>query len=242
MDRCWNKRKFECFKKNDELMKDTIAIIPARKNSKRLKNKNIKNFMGKPLIYYSILAAMKSNFISEVVVSTDCEKIKKISEKYGAIVPYLRDKKLSDDNSTTIEVIKDLYKKYIAKKKTIKKIIFLQPTSPLRDYKDINKSINFFNLKKADYVTSLCETKPKSWFVRINPDKSLDKNLINKKNYQNKYYLLNGAIYIFKCSLFKKYLKVKRPYAYVMDKKKFIDIDNEFDFELAKFIKKKIKC
>ena len=58
-------------------MKDTIAIIPARKNSKRLKFKNIKDFMGKPLIYYAIKSALKSNFISEVIVSTDCMKTKK---------------------------------------------------------------------------------------------------------------------------------------------------------------------
>ena len=128
-------------------MRDTIAIIPARKNSKRLKFKNIKSFMGKPLIYYSIIAAKKSNFISEVIVSTDCIKTKKISEKFGAKVPYLRNKKLSNDNATTIQVIEDIYKKYIIKKKKIKKIIVLQPTSPLRDFKDINKSINFFNLK-----------------------------------------------------------------------------------------------
>ena len=90
-------------------MKDTIAIIPARKNSKRLKFKNIKDFMGKPLIYYTIKSALKSNFISEVIVSTDCKKTKKISEKFGAKVPYLRDRKLSSDNATTIQLIQDLF-------------------------------------------------------------------------------------------------------------------------------------
>ena len=74
-------------------MKNTIAIIPARQNSKRLKNKNLKNFLGKPLIYYSINELKKSNLISEVVVSTDSKRITKISEKLGAIVPFLRNKK-----------------------------------------------------------------------------------------------------------------------------------------------------
>ena len=222
-------------------MRDTIAIIPARKNSKRLKFKNIKSFMGKPLIYYSIIAAKKSNFISEVIVSTDCIKTKKISEKFGAKVPYLRNKKLSNDNATTIQVIEDIYKKYIIKKKKIKKIIVLQPTSPLRDFKDINKPINFFNLKKADYVTSACETKPKNWFINVKLDKSIDKTFLKKKNNKIKNYLLNGAIYIFKCSLFKNYFKIKRPYAYIMSNEKFVDIDTKFDFELAKLIKKNVK-
>ena len=223
-------------------MKDTIAIIPARKNSKRLKFKNIKDFMGKPLIYYTIKSALKSNFISEVIVSTDCKKTKKISEKFGAKVPYLRDRKLSSDSSTTIQLIKDLYAKYISKKQKIKKIIILQPTSPLRDYKDVNNSINFFNLKKADYVASVCEAKPRNWFVNINSNKGMNKNYIFKKKKQSKNYLLNGAIYIFKSSLFKENLKIKRPYAFIMDSKKFVDIDNKFDFELARLIKKYIKC
>ncbi len=223
-------------------MKDTIAIIPARINSKRLKFKNIKDFMGKPLIYYAIKSALKSNFISEVIVSTDSKKTKKISEKFGAKVPYLRDRKLSSDNATTIQLIHDLYEKYISKKQKIKKIIILQPTSPLRDYKDVNNSIKFFNLKKADYVVSVCEAKPKNWFINIKPNKSINKNHIFKKKTQGKNYLLNGAIYIFKSSLFKKNLKIKRPYAFIMDSKKFVDIDNKFDFELARLIKKYIKC
>ena len=72
-------------------------------------------------------------------------------------------------------------------------------------------------------------------------NKSINKNYIFKKKTQGKNYLLNGAIYIFKSSLFKN-LKIKRPYAFVMDSKKFVDIDNKFDFELARLIKKYIKC
>ena len=118
----------------------------------------------------------------------------------------------------------------------------MQPTSPLRDYKDVNNSINFFNLKKADYVVSVCEAKPKNWFINIKQNKAINKSYIFKKEKQSKNYLLNGAIYIFKSSLFKENLKIKRPYAFIMDSKKFVDIDNKFDFELARLIKKYIKC
>ena len=74
-----------------------IAIITARGGSKRIKNKNILNFFGKPMIAYSIEAAKKTKLFDQIYVSTDSLKIKKISEKFGAIVPFLREKKLSDD-------------------------------------------------------------------------------------------------------------------------------------------------
>ena len=213
-------------------MKDTIAIIPARKNSKRLKNKNIIDFFGKPMIFYSISAALKSKYISEVLVSTDSKKIKKIAENYGAKVPYLRKKKFSNHNSKTIDVIRDLFEKYISKNKNFKKIILLQPTSPLRDCNDIDKSINLFNSKKADYVTSLCETKPKNWFFQIKKDKKIEKT---------KNYLLNGAIYIYDIEVFKKKkLSIKKPFAYIMNNEKFVDIDNSLDLRIAKFLKKLI--
>ena len=70
----------------------SICIIPARGGSKRIKNKNIKNFFGKPLIYYSIKAAIKSNIFDKIIVSTDSKKIASIVKKYGAEVPFLRSK------------------------------------------------------------------------------------------------------------------------------------------------------
>ena len=84
----------------------TIAIITARGGSKRIKNKNIISFFGKPMISYSINCAKKSKLFSEIFVSTDSKKIKKISLKYGARVPFLRTKKLSDDITGTRKVVK----------------------------------------------------------------------------------------------------------------------------------------
>ena len=118
-----NIKKIELLKNNIDLNIDDKVKNEIKSNfSKRLKFKNIKDFMGKPLIYYAIKSALKSNFISEVIVSTDCMKTKKISEKFGAKVPYLRDRKLSSDNATTIQLIQDLYVKYISKKKKLKKL------------------------------------------------------------------------------------------------------------------------
>ena len=83
-----------------------IAIIPARKGSKRIKNKNIKLFNGKPIISFSIQAAIKSKIFDKIICSTDCDKIAKIAIKYGAIVPFKRSKKYSDDYTSTQSVIK----------------------------------------------------------------------------------------------------------------------------------------
>lgn len=88
-----------------------IAIIPARSGSKRIKNKNIRSFKKKPLIYYSIKAAQKSKLFKDIFVSTDCKKIAKIAQKYGAKVPFLRPKKLSDDFTSTQSVIRHFLKK-----------------------------------------------------------------------------------------------------------------------------------
>jgi N-acylneuraminate cytidylyltransferase len=82
-----------------------IAIIPARGGSKRIPRKNIKNFHGKPLIAYSIEAALNSNLFDRVIVSTDDNEIANIALKYGAEVPFIRPKNISDDYATTLDVI-----------------------------------------------------------------------------------------------------------------------------------------
>ena len=83
-----------------------IAIIPARGGSKRIPKKNIKLFSGKPVIAYSIEAAKKSKLFDKIIVSTDDNKIAKISIRYGAEVPFIRPKNISDDHSTTTQVVK----------------------------------------------------------------------------------------------------------------------------------------
>ena len=85
---------------------NNICIIPARANSKRIKNKNIKNFCGKPIIYWSIQAAKKSKCFSKIIISSDSKKILNISEKFGAIKNNLRPRKISTDKSSMDDVIK----------------------------------------------------------------------------------------------------------------------------------------
>ena len=129
-----------------------IAIIPAKKKSKRLPGKNIKLLFGKPLIAYAIKASLKAKGITRTIVSTDCAKIAKISKKYGAEIPFLRPKSLAADSVEKFDVCKHainfLEKK---EKKKIESVIVLQPTSPLTSPEDIDKAIWYLNRLKKRY-------------------------------------------------------------------------------------------
>ena len=131
-----------------------LAIIPARIGSKRIKNKNIKNFEGKPIIYYSILAAKLSGVFDKIIVSTDSLKIASISKKYGADVPFLRSKELSKDNIGIIEVISKVLKKLKIKPNLSTKVCCIYPTAPM-----LNKNFLIKGYKKLtqnyDYVLSV---------------------------------------------------------------------------------------
>ena len=128
-----------------------VAIITARSGSKRIKNKNIIMFFGKPMIAYSIICAKKTKLFDEIFVSTDSKKIKEISMKYGAKVPFLREKKLSDDVTGTHEVVKDFLKKINS---FFKYICCIYPTAPLMRTKDLIKGFKTLKKNNNEYVFS----------------------------------------------------------------------------------------
>ncbi len=109
---------------------NNLAIIPARGGSKRIPRKNIKDFLGKPIIAYSIEAALESNLFSEVMVSTDDEEIAAVSRYHGAVVPFFRTKKNADDFSTTVDVIGEVLEKYRRDNKTFLNACCIYPTAP----------------------------------------------------------------------------------------------------------------
>jgi len=220
-----------------------LAIIPARSGSKGIKDKNIKSLNGNPLIAYTIEAALKSGVFEDVVVSTDSEKYKEVSEEYGAWVPFLRSKELAQDGSSTNEVIEEVLLKLKDVGKEYDSLMILQPTSPLRDEEDIRNSVKLFYEKKAISVVSMCECDHSPLLT-----KSLDENLrldgflsdLQEKRRQDlkKFYRLNGAIYLSKVDYFLTYKDFykEKSYAYIMDRRKSIDIDDIYDFKLAEII------
>lgn len=129
-----------------------LAIIPARGGSKRIPRKNIKDFLGKPIIAYSIETALKSKIFDEIMVSTDDREIAKIAKKYGAKVPFLRSKKNSDDFSTTDEVIEEVLNEY--EKRMIHFDIFccIYPTAPLIQMITFKKCFDLLLKNKFDSV------------------------------------------------------------------------------------------
>ena len=161
-----------------------VSIIPARQNSQSIKNKNLAKLGNKPLIYYSIKAALKSKMISRVIVSTDSKKIMQLAKSFGAEAPFLRPKKLSKTNSSIHEVAIHAIN-FIEKKENSKipSIVVLQPTSPLRSFIDIDKAIELFIKSKAEYVTSFSKTKPLEWIFYKNKDKNFHKISKNKIKY-----------------------------------------------------------
>ena len=215
-----------------------FAIIPARKGSKRLKNKNIILFNNKPLIYWTIKSAKKSKYIDNIFVSTNSKKISKISEVFGIKVPYLRPQSLSGDKV----LIRDVVSYTLKKNKTrCSYIIILQPTSPLRDYKDIDKAIKLIDLKKYDaLVTVTRDQRINKFGININSKSEIteiQKTTNNKKNFK---YKLNGSIYIFKKEFFNKNKKFYdlKSFALITKKEKSIDIDTVDDItEAEKLIK-----
>lgn len=223
-----------------------LAIIPARSGSKRLPNKNILPLAGKPLITWTIEAAIKSKFVNEIFVSTDCEKIAKIASDSGVNVPVLRPKELATDFATTIEVIRhviDYYKN--GKKCFFENIILLQPTSPLRNSEDLDRAIQYFEDKKAEGVISVSECEHSPLWTNMLPH---DNSMVNfmRQDIKDKrsqdlptYYRLNGAIYIWNTKSFLNectYFLKENVFAFKMPSEKSIDIDTELDFKVAELL------
>ncbi|MFA9376901.1 MAG: pseudaminic acid cytidylyltransferase [Lachnotalea sp.] len=129
-----------------------IAIITARGGSKRIPRKNIKEFCGRPIIEYSIKAALDSNIFDEVMVSTDSEEIAEIACAAGAKVPFLRSEKTSDDFATTADVIMEVLQKYKEKGKTFTYACCIYPTAPFVTATKLNDGIKLLKKKSGNMV------------------------------------------------------------------------------------------
>ena len=221
-----------------------IAIIPARSGSKGLKDKNIKLLNGKPLLAYSIEAAIKSKCFDTIIVSTDSKKYADIAIKYGAEVPFLRSKKNSSDKASAWDTIKEVLDNYKNLGKEYDTFMYLQPTSPLRKPSDIKNAYKLLKEKKANSIVSVSEANTNPLYCYHLPkDNNLSK-VLNVEN-ENKrrqdagnFYTMNGSIYLAKVNSFVKTNDIykNKCFAYVMDKTSSIDIDDEIDFKVTEFI------
>jgi len=222
------------------------AIICARGGSKGIKNKNIKLFCGKPLISYSIKSAIKNKMIQKVIVSTDSEKIIKISKFYGAYAPFKRPKKLAKDNSKEWLVWKHLINFMRDKNDLPDVIISLPATSPLRKDIDITNCINkFIKNKKSDMLITVTKPHRNPYFNMVKVDEDgfaqlliNPSNSITRRQDAPRIYDITTVAY----SSWSKYvLEAKeilngRVVTCEVDKGRAIDIDTPFDLKLADFL------
>lgn len=229
-------------------MKKFLAIIPARGGSKRIPNKNIKFFNGKPLIYYSIKQAKESGIFDRIIVDTESPEIAKIAKKYGAEVPFLRPAELAGDKSKVADAVEYLVKKLRREQNYMPDFIcLLQTTSPLREARDIKACYDVIHNSGIKSLCTICDTSP--WFFNLSSKNKLilvNKNSNKTTNTQGvpKGYILNGCfVYMVRTSFF---LKTKKfvdfdngnTVGVVCDKWRSVDLDHPEDWVLAEFLHK----
>ena len=134
-----------------------ICIIPARGGSKRIPKKNIKLFLGKPIISYSIELALKSNLFDEIMVSTDNDEIAEIAIKSGANIPFFRSSQNSNDFATTLDVIQEVRLEYLKLNKIFDNVCCIYPTAPLVNISDLVKGYDLIKMKLYDVVYPITE-------------------------------------------------------------------------------------
>ena len=222
-----------------KLFDNFVFIVPARKGSKGIKNKNLVKVKKKKLIEYTLEILKKIPNKRKYVLS-DSTLVKQIAKKYNVNTSYIRTKELSKDNTKLIDNLCH-FDKFIRNKIKFKYYVVLQPTSPLRKYKDIEHSIKKILKNKSESLFSISksiEHPNESIFIKNNKINYFQKKRISlRQNYKSSYFI-NGAIYIFNKKLLKnkKMISIKFHTTYQMPKKRSLDLDDYQDLDLIKKI------
>lgn len=219
-----------------------LALIPARGGSKGIKNKNIIDLHGKPLIYYTIHSALGSKYIDKTIVSTDSEEIARVSREFGADIPFMRPDYLATDTSKTVDVVMHTLDYYRSMGEHYDVLVLLQPTEPLRDEVDIDGSIELFYEKGQRGLVSVSLVNDHPILIRsINENSELtsllDIESTCRRQDMPSFYRVNGCIYINKISDISNRTSFNdNPIGYIMDDSHSIDIDEMKDLVLAEYI------
>jgi N-acylneuraminate cytidylyltransferase len=216
-----------------------IAIIPARGGSKRIPKKNIRDFLGKPIIAYSIEAAIKSEIFDEVMVSTDSNEIADIAKKYGANVPFLRSEKSADDYSPLIDVIKEVIDNYKEKGSVFDYACMILPTAPFVNEEKLIKANEILLEKDVDSVFTVTEysfpiqrsLKIENGYLKMR----WPENMNTRSQDLEKTYHDAGQFYFFQAEeLYKQNkLYMEKSKSIILNNLEVQDIDTETDWKLA---------
>ena len=218
-----------------------VALIPARGGSKGIKNKNIIDLCGKPLISYTIQAALESKYIDKVIVSTDSQEIADVAIKYGAEVPFLRPGELASDTSKTIDAVMHAVGELEKRKEQYDILILLQATQPLRTADDIDSAIELFIKNKGQSLVSVSPVEDNPILIRTIDNLGRMNSILPMKSTCRRqdmplYYRVNGCIYINLISeldLNTSFNDNKIPY--IMPKERSVDIDEIKDLLIAQY-------
>lgn len=230
---------------------NTVAVIHARGGSKRIPLKNIKPLGGNPLVTYMIEAAIKAKTVDRVIVSTDHPEIIRISEEYGAEVPFVRPEDISEDVPS--ELVTQHAVKFLEKNEnyTVDVAVTIQPTTPFCLPEDIDGCVNMLIGSDADSAITVGEVHERPEWMFYNDEDSYAKLFLSKElkgeigvsQTLQKLYMPNGAAYATRRdvlfeqdSIFGKKVKL-----WIMPRERSIDIDEPIDFEFAEFMSKTLQ-
>ncbi len=222
-------------------MTKRLLIIPARTGSKRIKNKNIRNFFGKPIIYYPLEQALKSKKFNKIHISTESKDIKKVLKKYQKYIDFLRPKNLAKDNTDLMKVIRFVVKKYQDVGKNFDEVWCILPCSPLITEKDINECSKIILKYKKPVVAASPFPVSLNWAFQIKKGfiyKTSEKKMRDKKLSKIKSYYDSGQIYCFPTKFIKNnvFNFNQKICTYKLPIERSVDIDTEDDWKLAKIL------
>lgn len=216
-----------------------IAIITARGGSKRIPKKNIKEFMGKPMIAYAIEAAIESKIFDEVMVSTDCIEIAEISKKYGAKIPFFRSEKTSNDFATTYDVLEEVINDYKKIGKEFKNVCCIYPCVPFLKPKSLIEAYDKMQQENANAIIPICKYPvPIEWAMKIEDDYLIpndrEAQKIRSQDLVPKYFDVGMFYFIETQTLMKeKTLVPPKTLGYIIEENECQDIDTLEDWQVA---------
>ena len=216
-----------------------IAIITARGGSKRIPKKNIKDFMGKPMLAYAIEAAKESGIFDELMVSTDSEEIAEVAKRCGAVVPFMRSKETSSDFATTYDVLEEVLAEYGKQGKKFNTLCCIYPCVPFLTAKTLVEAYSQFTKNSADALQPVCKyPAPVEWAMRIEngfliPDDRKSQSL-RSQDLSPRFYDA-GMFYFLKTDVMLEEMSItpKNTLGYVIDEAECQDIDTPDDWRMA---------
>jgi CMP-N,N'-diacetyllegionaminic acid synthase len=218
-----------------------LTLIPARAGSKGLPRKNVLEVAGLPLIAWSILAAKNSRFVDRIVVSTDGSEIADVARTFGGEVPFMRPAELASDEASTQDVVLHCLDELEKEGSRYDLVVILQPTSPLRTAEDIDSALELLASKGAEAVVSVCRAQHSLLLANTLPPDGDMRDFLRPevtrapRQALPHYYRLNGALYAAKWERLRSggWFYGPGSYAYVMPPERSVDIDEEFDLQVA---------